>query len=830
MVATGFAPFSLLLLLGMPLHLPLSLPPLPPDPTLAAMAPQDCLWYIGLAGVDKVNSSSKNKVEQLLAEDDVVNFQREVVARLERSVTAATQNDPRTKVVGEEGPKLVATLLSRPLCAYIASAAPGPRGPMVRGGLAVNLGNSAAATKASLEKIELSLEKQIPPRAAAKAGAAVEGAWHTVPVPPDAPPVQWGIEENYLIVGIGEGEADALWARRSKPAPDWLTKLIRDAKVPRPAIVQFINLNSLVGLAKTGLVGGTNAAQVQQLFDAFGLNNLKSYSSVGGLDADAYVETALISTSGQPLGLLSMLGGKSLTADSLSPIPDDAGYAVATRIDPSKLWEMFLKFAALIDPNAPAMIDQGLAQIAQQTTVNLKDDLVASLGDTWCLYNSPGDGGLIFTGLTVTGTIRDRAKLVAANEKLVTFARQFIFMAPAGAPVDVLGRPLGRTTISEAEFRGQKIFFVNFVGERSPVSPAWCITDSQLVVGLFPQTIKAYLQRQPAGSAAASAASPKASLAQAPEVAALFSSGGAPALVGYQDTANTFRFVYPLAQIFADFAFSELQQEGVDLDISILPNARAIRPHLKPSTFTLQSTGEGIRLEAHGTLPSGLGVLPLAASALLPATFTARQAAERVQSMNNLKQISLALLNFESAEKSFPPAFDSNKDGKPLLSWRVLMLPYIGEQQLYNQFHLDEPWDSENNKKLIAQMPRVFAASGSKAAAEFKTVYLGVRGEKAAFTGVEGVEIRSFTDGTSNTITVVEANDNSAVIWTKPDDFAIDTPNPAASLVGLREGGFLAAFADGHVQMIADSAPANVIKALFTRNGGEVVDLNAVSR
>ena len=477
----------------------------------------------------------------------------------------------------------------------------------------------------------------------------------------------------------------------------------------------------------------------------------------------------------------------------------------------------------------PRQSIRSLLKLRMQTGVNLKDDLVASLGDIWCLYNSPGDGGLIFTGLTVTGTIRDRAKLVAANEKLVAFAKQIMAMAPPGAPVDALGRPLGRTTISEAEFRGQKIYFVNFVGERSPVSPAWCITDSQLVIGLFPQTIKAYLQRQPAGGAA-SAAGRKTSVAQVPEVAALFSFGATPAFIGYQDTPNTFRFVYPLAQVFAEFAFSGLQQEGIDLDISILPNARAIKPHLKPSTFSVQSTNEGIRLEAHGTLPSGLEALPLAASVLLPATFTARQAAQRVQSMNNLKQISLALLNFEAVEKSFPPAFDSNKDGKPLLSWRVLMLPYIGEQQLYSQFRLDEPWDSENNKKLIAQMPRVFAASGSKAAAEFKTVYLGVRGEKAAFTGVEGVEIRSFTDGTSNTITVVEANDDSAVIWTKPDDFAIDTPNPMASLVGLREGGFLAAFADGHVQMIADSAPANVINALFTRNGGEVVDLNAVSR
>ena len=163
-----------MLLLGMPLNLPLSLPPLPPDPVLQAMAPADCLWYVGLAGVDKANAASKNKVEQLLAEDDVVNFQRELASRLQRLLRRGHQKRSVRKVVGEEGPKLVATLLSRPLCAYIASAAPGPRGPMVRGGLAVNLGDAAAATKASLEKIELSLVKQIPPDVAAKAGPAAE--------------------------------------------------------------------------------------------------------------------------------------------------------------------------------------------------------------------------------------------------------------------------------------------------------------------------------------------------------------------------------------------------------------------------------------------------------------------------------------------------------------------------------------------------------------------------------------------------------------------------------------------------------------------------------
>ena len=95
--------------------------------------------------------------------------------------------------------------------------------------------------------------------------------------------------------------------------------------------------------------------------------------------------------------------------------------------------------------------------------------------------------------------------------------------------------------------------------------------------------------------------------------------------------------------------------------------------------------------------------------------------------MNNLKQISLGLLNFEDQHHTFTPAFMADKNDKPLLSWRMLILPFLEENELFNQFKLDEPWDSDNNKKLIEKMPRVYAAPESKAAAEFKTVYLGVR-------------------------------------------------------------------------------------------------------
>ena len=242
-------------------------------------------------------------------------------------------------------------------------------------------------------------------------------------------------------------------------------------------------------------------------------------------------------------------------------------------------------------------MEQGLAQFTQMTGVNLKTELLAALGDTWTVYNSPGDGGLIFTGLTITGTIRDHAKLVTAHEKLIKAARQTLDPGQADNSFQLHGAVPHQTMISQLDFRGQEIFFLNFIGEQSPFSPAWCITKKQIIFGLFPQTIKSYLQRESRSGAAVPAGTGKKSLASVPEVAEVFASGGAPAVLSYQDTPNTFKFVYPLTQFFAQFAFSELQHQGIDLDMSILPNARAIMPHLKPNVFTVQSTKNGIRLE-----------------------------------------------------------------------------------------------------------------------------------------------------------------------------------------------------------------------------------------
>ena len=106
---------------------------------------------------------------------------------------------------------------------------------------------------------------------------------------------------------------------------------------------------------------------------------------------------------------------------------------------------------------------------------------------------------------------------------------------------------------------------------------------------------------------------------------------------------------------------------------------------------------------------------------------------QRAATVNNLKNLAIALLNYQSASKKFPTRATFNADGKPLLSWRVLVLPFLGqeEEKLFEEFHLDEPWDSDHNRKLIARMPAVF--KNPRIDKPGMTNYLAVVGKECMF-------------------------------------------------------------------------------------------------
>jgi hypothetical protein len=220
------------------------------------------------------------------------------------------------------------------------------------------------------------------------------------------------------------------------------------------------------------------------------------------------------------------------------------------------------------------------------------------------------------------------------------------------------------------------------------------------------------------------------------------------------------------------------------------------------------------------------GVLVLPAL-LLPAVQQAREAARRTQCSNNLKQIGLALMNYEATYRSFPPAYVADKDGKPMHSWRVLILPFIEQAELYGQYDFSEPWDGPKNSRLLTRMPAVYACPSNPAGGpnNTSTAYAAVFGEHCVFRGSEPVKIDDIKDGMSNTLLVVEAA-NAGIPWMKPDDVDI-TKHPALGdrdgFSSYHVGGVPGLMADGAVRFLSQNIAAETLKALFTRDGGEPV-------
>ena len=207
---------------------------------------------------------------------------------------------------------------------------------------------------------------------------------------------------------------------------------------------------------------------------------------------------------------------------------------------------------------------------------------------------------------------------------------------------------------------------------------------------------------------------------------------------------------------------------------------------------------------------------------LLPAVQAAREAARRAQAANNLKQIGLAMHNYHAVHKRFPRNI-TNDDGEVLLSWRVELLPYLEQQALYERLHLDEPWDSPHNLPLAKISIPVFM-DPSAALLPGYAVFQACRGEGLAFDADnDQVSMRDFTDGTSNTIMVIEANAEQAVPWSQPKDVEIDLNNPLANRGRAHPGGFQVLFADGSVQFISENIDVGLFRALLTRAGNEQV-------
>jgi prepilin-type processing-associated H-X9-DG protein len=208
---------------------------------------------------------------------------------------------------------------------------------------------------------------------------------------------------------------------------------------------------------------------------------------------------------------------------------------------------------------------------------------------------------------------------------------------------------------------------------------------------------------------------------------------------------------------------------------------------------------------------------------LMPAYRSAREAAKRSQCTGNLSQIGLAMHNYHEVHGSLPAAAIVGKDGKPLLSWRVAILPCLDLPDLYSSFHLDEPWDSPHNLSLLDKMPGFYKCPSDDTLKPGMTGYQAIIGPGTAFTpDFKLLKFEDFTDGTSDTILIGEST--RSVPWTKPEDLPFDIIIPLAGLGshhGYHNNGFNVLFTDGSVRFIKSSINPQALRAILTRDGND---------
>ena len=210
---------------------------------------------------------------------------------------------------------------------------------------------------------------------------------------------------------------------------------------------------------------------------------------------------------------------------------------------------------------------------------------------------------------------------------------------------------------------------------------------------------------------------------------------------------------------------------------------------------------------------------------LLPAVQAAREAARRTQSSNNLKQIGIAIHNYHDVYNMFPPAVVKDANGNPLYSGRVLLLPFMEQQSLFDAWAKDQAWDSPQNMALSQSVLKVFQdPSNGKRKVTGETDYLFVTGTNTIFdpTFQGPMNMAQISDGTSNTIMVIE-QEGTGINWAEPRDF--DVSSGAMLPAGNHPGVNLVLFADGSVRTISKNVNPQQIQAATTRNGGEPMSL-----
>jgi hypothetical protein len=399
----------------------------------------------------------------------------------------------------------------------------------------------------------------------------------------------WGFHKGYFIVTVGkEDAAQKLLKRMEAEPPRWFTAIRQQAPVERRTLVAYVDLKKIRELVGAHLEPEmrTNA---RLIMDMLGVSNATALVEVWGLDGDNFVNKTFLALDGEPRGLLRTVSDQPLKLENLSAIPRDATSAMAFRLDLHKILETVLDTAAQTSPEYKGEFTKQLDMVEQTLGIDIRHGVIDALGDTWCIYSSPSEGNYA----TIVVPVKDSAAMKVAFGQIMDLLKKQL--APAEKPEKAPGE--APTTdpsnfspqIERFEFEGHEIYCFNCL----QVAPSWCLTDKNLVIGLLPQDLKAYLSRgdrhEPMDGDS--------------RIAGLLAGEHAPSFLMYWNPRSVFRFCYSWFLMTGPTFSNTMRQANMDVDMSVFPSLPAIDRHLGPTVATVRRTPQGIEFASRGTIP-----------------------------------------------------------------------------------------------------------------------------------------------------------------------------------------------------------------------------------
>ncbi len=792
--------------------LPISLPPRPYDAEMAALAPQECFYFYMQMGRAQQETAARSATERLLADPAVRKS-------IDSSVTAVRQWILSAAAKGganQEGRQRLARILraiedtsQRPLLLFFhidfsfEMFRGQPLSPTAA--LVVRFGpERAVEIDALLKEV---LESEGIPLVERNMADGVSA--NRIALPGNVL-VDIARTDGLLIVALGGSTLDDMLARRGGKEPSWLSRLRKELQVERPSAVSSFQVHYPFDFAKK-MGAGAN-------LEALGLGNLQAIESVAGIDGDRFVSRQRLRFEGPITGLLAQLGTRPVTSDDFTSIPSDALAAVVLRTQPAQLLEHFVN-AITAQPilGRGDLESEFYSEIEDELGFHLKNDLMPALA---------GDAQLVLFAASPPAVPDVRVTLGVGD---LGKAKRVLKLLGENIRERVADDEDGPMQFVSSRHGGAEIVGLVSKNPQPDNSGSWnavyaCIAHKRVVFSNSKQRLEQFIDRP--------ASSPH--LGERPRIRELL--GKKPFVVAYVDTPVALRSARaPIGQLLSLWLAQSRSDTAQPADHPQFPVDRVLA-HVQPDLFAAYQHPEALIVEGGQTVP-GLSLAAMAGAlskVLLPAVGQARAVSQRARSANSLRNLLLAAHLFDADRQAFPAAYSVDEQGKPLLSWRVQLLPYLEEQELYNQFHLDEPWDSEHNKKLIDQMPDVFASPHMEQA-DGKTTYLAIRLPDAVFAAPEGkaalerarkgvgTPLEDITDGTSNTVVLLEVAPKDAVIWTKPDDLKIAPKDVPGSLSTPYRDKILAGFADGSVRMLRLGLDGETWLALFRKSDGKVI-------